>query len=147
MTNELATTNTNNTNNDIVIPNGAFNTIDMSDFNGAVRLANAINASGSLAEYVQNNNNPELPVVDIIVTNGVRKGRNGMDDMPCEDTRLILADGTSLLSQSTGIANSARWIAGILGTAIHEGILLQVVTQQLNNGNTIKNLRIVGKMQ
>ena len=147
MTNELATTNTNNTNNDIVIPNGPFNTIDMSDFNGAVRLANAINASGSLAEYVQNNNNPELPVVDIIVTNGVRKGRNGMDDMPCEDTRLILADGTSLLSQSTGIANSARWIAGILGTAIHEGILLQVVTQQLNNGNTIKNLRIVGKMQ
>ena len=146
MTNELATTNT-NTNNDIVIPNGPFNTIDMSDFNGAVRLANAINASGSLAEYVQNNNNPELPVVDIIVTNGVRKGRNGMDDMPCEDTRLILADGTSLLSQSTGIANSARWIAGILGTAIHEGILLQVVTQQLNNGNTIKNLRIVGKMQ
>ena len=142
MTNEITTTNNSH---EFIIPDGAFNTVDMTTFDGAIRVANAINDSKSLAEYVSNNDNPILNVVDIVVTSGIRKGRNGMDDMPCEDTRLILADGTSLLSQSSGIARSARFIAGFVGAAIHDGILIQVVEQKLNNGNTIKNLRIIGK--
>ena len=83
-----------------IVPEGSFNTVDMSTFEGAMRVTNAINNSQSLAEYDESNDNPILTVVDIVVTPGVRKSRDGGEDMPCEDTRLILADGTSLLSQS-----------------------------------------------
>ena len=131
--------------NSISIPEGSFNTVDMSTFEGAAKVANAINNSQSLAQYVEDNDNPILDVVDIVVTPGIRKSRDGGADMPCEDTRLILSDGTSLLSQSGGIARSARFIVGFLGTVIHDGIKIRVCEQKLRNGNTIKNLEVVGK--
>ena len=145
MTNELAkTTNT----NEIVIPEGSFNTVDMSTFEGAMTLTNAINNSQSLAQYVEDNNNPVMTVVDIVVTPGIRKSRDErIPDSECEDTRLILADGTSLLSQSGGIARSARFIAGFVGSVLHEGIKIRVVEQKLRNGNTIKTLEVVGKAE
>ena len=144
MTNELATTNAIAAN---IIPEGAFNTVDMTTFEGAMKVTNAINNSQSLSEYDENNNNPVLNVVDIVVTPGVRKSRDGGPDIPCEDTRLILADGISLMTQSAGIARSARFIAGLCGAALHDGILIRVVSQKLRNGNTIKNLEIVGKAE
>ena len=144
MTNELATTETFTAN---IIPDGAFNTVDMSTFEGAMKVTNAINNSQSLSEYIDNNDNPILNVVDIVVTPGVRKSRDGSPDTPCDDTRLILADGISLMTQSGGIARSARFIAGLCGAALHDGILIRVVEQKLRNGNTIKNLEIVGKAE
>ena len=144
MTNELATTNSIAAN---IIPEGAFNTVDMTTFEGAMKVTNAINNSQSLSEYDENNNNPVLNVVDIVVTPGVRKSRDGGPDIPCEDTRLILADGISLMTQSAGIARSARFIAGLCGAVLHDGILIRVVSQKLRNGNTIKNLEIVGKAE
>ena len=144
MTNELATTETFTAN---IIPDGAFNTVDMSTFEGAMKVTNAINNSQSLSEYIDNNDNPVLNVVDIVVTPGVRKSRDGGPDTPCDDTRLILADGISLMTQSGGIARSARFIAGLCGAALHGGILVRVVEQKLRNGNTIKNLEIVGKAE
>lgn len=145
MTNELATTNV--TAN--IIPEGAFNTVDMSTFEGAMKVTNAINNSQSLSEYVESfEENPILNVVDIVVTPGIRKARErNQEDMPCEDTRLILADGISLMTQSSGIARSARFIAGLCGSELHKGILIRVVEQKLRNGNTIKNLEIVGKAE
>lgn len=144
MSNELVKTN----NTDIVIPEGSFNTVDMSTFEGAMKLTNAINNSQSLAQYVEDNNNPVLTVVDIVVTPGIRKSRDErIPDAECEDTRLILADGTSLLSQSGGIARSARFIAGFVGSVLHEGIKIRVVEQKLRNGNTIKTLEVVGKAE
>ena len=144
MTNELSTTNV--TAN--IIPEGAFNTVDMSTFDGAMKVTNAINNSQSLSEYVESNDNPILNVVDIVVTPGIRKARErNQEDTPCEDTRLILADGISLMTQSSGIARSARFIAGLCGSELHEGILIRVVEQKLRNGNTIKNLEIVGKAE
>ena len=131
--------------NNISIPEGSFNTVDMNTFEGAAKVANAINNSRSLAEYVEENDNQILTVVDIVVTPGVRKARDGGADVPCEDTRLILEDGTSLLSQSGGIARSARFIVGFLGSVLHDGILIRVSEQKLRNGNTIKNLEVVGK--
>lgn len=136
-----------NENNVIAIPEGNFNTVDISTFEGAAKLTNAINNSRSLAEYIDDNDNPILKVVDIIVTAGYRKARDGGEDTPCEDTRLVLEDGTSLLSQSGGIARSARFIAGFLGSALHNGILIRVSEQKLRNGNTIKNLEVVGKVE
>lgn len=145
MTNELATTETFTAN---IIPDGAFNTIDMSTFEGAMKVTNAINNSESLADYLDDNNNPVLNVVDIVVTPGIRKARKeGDSDTPCDDTRLILADGTSLMTQSTGIARSARFIAGLCGAALHGGILIRVVEKKLPNKNTVKNLEIVGKAE
>lgn len=142
MTKEIIANNDVNAN---IIPDGAFNTVDMSTFEGAMKLTNAINASQSLADYVDKNDNPILNVVDIVVTPGTRKSRDGGDDVPCDDTRLILADGTSLMTQSGGIARSARFIAGFCGSELHNGILMQVLSQKLSNGNTIKSLVIVGK--
>ena len=140
-----AITKMDNTSN--VIPEGAFNTVDMTTFDGAMKVTNAINNSQSLAEYDEDNGNPVMNVVDIVLTPGVRKSRDGSEDTPCEDTRLILADGTSLLSQSGGIARSARFIAGFLGASLHDGVLVRVVSQKLRNGNTIKNLEVVGKAE
>lgn len=134
-------------NNANIIPEGAFNTVDMTTFDGAMKVTNAINNSQSLAEYDEDNGNPIMTVVDIVLTPGVRKSRDGGEDVPCEDTRLILADGTSLLSQSGGIARSARFIAGFLGNSLHDGVLVRVVSQKLRNGNTIKNLEVVGKAE
>lgn len=142
MTNELSTNIAAN-----IIPEGAFNTVDMSTFEGAMKVTNAINNSQSLSEYVEANDNPVLNVVDIVVTPGMRKSRDGGEDTPCEDTRLILADGISLMTQSGGIARSARFIAGLCGAELHSGILIRVVAQKLRNGNTIKNLEIVGKAE
>lgn len=142
MTNELATTNNVTAG---IIPEGAFNTVDMSTFDGAMKVTNAINNSVSLAEYVENNSNPTLTVVDIVVTPGTRKSRDGGPDTPCDDTRLILADGTALMTQSGGIARSARFIVGLCGAELHNGILIRVVESKLRNGNTIKGLEIVGK--
>lgn len=142
MTNELATTNNVAAN---IIPEGAFSTVDMTTFEGAQKITNAINNSQSLAEYDENNGNPVLTVVDIVVTPGMRKARDGGDDTPCEDTRLILANGTSLMSQSGGIAKAARFIAGFCGAALHDGIMLRVVSSKLRNGNTVKSLEVVGK--
>ena len=141
MTNELST----NIATASIIPDGAFNTVDMTDFDGIKKVTNAINNSSSLNEYVSANPDATLNVVDMVVTAGVRKGRNGMPDTPCDDTRLILADGTSLLSQSAGIARSARFIAGLCGASLHDGLLIKVNEQKLSNGNTIKTLEVVGK--
>ena len=143
MTNEITKQN----NTSITIPEGSFNTVDMSTFDGAMKVANAINNSQSLAQFVEDNDNPIFTVVDIVVTPGMRKARDGGDDVPCEDTRLILEDGTSLLSQSGGIARSARFIAGFLGAVLHDGIKIRVSEQKLRNGNTIKNLEVIGKSE
>lgn len=143
MTNELATTNNASAS---IIPDGSFSTVDATTFEGAMRVTNAINNSESLNDYVIENKNPTMTVVDIVVTNGIRKARkSGEEDTPCEDTRLILADGTSLLSQSDGIAKSAKMIAGFCGAELHNGLLIRVVARELRNGNTIKNLEVVGK--
>lgn len=125
--------------------NGALATVKMDSFENAVKVTNAINNSQSLAQYVEDNDYPDMTVTDIIITLGTRKSRDGGEDTPCEDTRLILEDGTSLLSQSGGIARSARFIAAFLGDSIHDGIIMRVVERKLRNGNTIKNLEIVGK--
>ena len=141
MTNALATSDMNVN----IIPDGSFNTVDMSSFEGAMQVANAINNSTSLNDFVAKNPDAALIVVDMVVTPGVRKGRNGMPDTPCDDTRLILADGTALMTQSSGIARSARFIAGLCAAELHNGLLIKVHEQKLPNGNSIKTLEVIGK--
>lgn len=129
---ELATTN--QTAN-ISIPDGFVNTVDMNTFEGAAAVANALNASVSLNEY----EGEVLHVIDIVTVPGTR-ALSGED---CINTHLLLADGTTVFSQSAGIARSAKFIVGFLGDYIHDGICLRVKEQKLRNGNTLKSLEIV----
>lgn len=133
MANELATTNTQLPM--IAIPDGFVNTVNMDSFEGAAAVANALNASVSLNEY----ENDILYVVDIVTVPGVRV-QSGEE---CINTHLILNDGTTVFSQSAGIARSAKFIVGFLGDYIHDGIRLRVKEQKLRNGNTLKSLEIV----
>jgi len=133
MSNELATTNTQLPM--INIPEGFVNTVNMDSFEGAAAVANALNASVSLNEY----ENDILDVVDIVTVPGVR-AQSGEE---CINTHLILSDGTTVFSQSAGIARSAKFIVGFLGDYIHDGIRLRVKEQKLRNGNTLKSLEIV----
>lgn len=117
------------------ISEGFVNTVNMDSFEGAATVANAINASVSLNDY----ENDILDVVDIVTVPGVR-AQSGDE---CINTHLILADGTTVFSQSAGIARSAKFIVGFLGDYIHDGIRVRVKEQKLRNGNSLKSLEIV----
>ena len=133
MPNELATTN--QLNNIATTSDGFVNTVNMDTFEGAAAVANALNASVSLNDY----DGEILDVVDIVTVPGVR-AQTGEE---CINTHLILDDGTTVFSQSSGIARSARFIVGFLGDFIHDGIRLRVKEQKLRNGNILKSLEIV----
>lgn len=118
-----------------VFPESFFNTVDVSTMAGAATVANALNASISLNEF----GGEILDVVDIIAVPGVRSQTGEQ----CINTHLVLADGTTLFSQSAGIARSAKFIVGFMGKYIHDGIKIRVKEQKLRNGNTLKSLEIV----
>ena len=123
------------------IPNGFINTIDMSTNEGKVKAVKALNDAVSLNDYV----GVELKICDCITMPGVRKGRNGQPDMPCQNTILIDVDGTSYFTQSDGIARSILMYSAIWSdfgkTTTPEGYLsLCVKEQTLNNGNSIKSI-------
>lgn len=92
-----------------------------------------------------------IDVVDIFQTVGIRKSRNPMlPDMPCVNTYLLTIDGDTYMSQSDGIARSARDLVSDsmfpdCGKSTEAGcIRLGVKTKVLENGNTVKSLVIVG---
>lgn len=107
------------------------------------RALRAKNAAGSLARRFQ----PGEPfeVVDILQTRGtIRSRQAGVPDKPCVNTYFLLADGTAVMSQSSGIAQSAQDLMTLfpgLGRDTEEGCLLVAISErQLDNGNTIKSV-------
>lgn len=121
------------------IPDGYICTIDRGTFEGQMSIMNALNGSGSLADHV----NEVICVTGIITTPGVRS-RTGE---ACTNTFLVLEDGSSLMSQSDGVAACARAIVAIFRDANGvvrlgpDGVLpLRCVEQALKNGNTMKKL-------
>lgn len=131
----------NETANDFTPVQGFINTCDLSTLNGKKRSVNAINNAVSLNNHV----GEVLHVVDIITMPGIRKGRNGQDDMPCQNTYLIDADGIAYFSQSDGVKRSINNMMSLFKTCdAGKGYLpLACKSDVLPNGNTIKTIVLV----
>lgn len=116
------------------------NTLDLATVEGKKATVNALNNAVSLSDY----NDTPLTIVNIITSPGVRKGRNGQTDTPCQNTYLIDIEGRAYFTQSEGIARSANAILAMYKVEeIHSGIPLKVSSAKLANGNTIKSLELL----
>lgn len=120
---------------------GYINTCDLDTLDGKMRSANAINSAVSLNDHV----GKVLRVVDVITMPGIRKGRNGQADTPCQNTYLIDVDGVTYFSQSDGVKRSINTTMSIFKACdTGKGYLpLACKADVLPNGNTIKTLVIV----
>lgn len=110
----------------------AINTISINDKMGKLRLANAINASVSLNDHIDE----VFSLVDIVMVPGVR----AINDTPCMNTYLCTADGEVFFSQSDGIARSAKFFADIFDGDFGEGIPMKCIEEKLKGGRTLKKL-------
>jgi hypothetical protein len=124
---------------------GFVNTCDLETLDGKMRSANAINSAVSLNDHV----GEVLRIVDVITMPGIRKGRNGQADTPCQNTYLIDADGTTYFSQSDGVKRSINTTLSIFKKCdVGKGYLpLVCKSDVLPNGNTIKTLVVVDDEQ
>lgn len=119
------------------------NTIQLATPADKMRVLRALNSAVSLNSI----GSSPIDVVDIIQRPGIRRSRDSrLPDAPCINTYFITRDGKTYMSQSVGIANSARDIVDPMmfpdcGRSTEKGcITLQVVSQTLDNGNTIKSI-------
>lgn len=110
-------------------------TVSADSFEGAKAIANAINASSSLADL----GDTPFIVVDIITMPGVR-AKTGE---PCTQTYFILQDGTSLFTQADGIARSIVALMPVIEKWLHNGITMRVRSQPTKSGNTVKTIELV----
>lgn len=131
--NELATSE--NTAN-FEIPKGFICTVDVSTIEGKLDVMNALNGSTSLAEH----EGETLLLKNVVTTQGTRSRTGEL----CTNTHLILADGTTLFSQSDGVKRSVEVLVALFTVNgvcdFGDGIPVKLVSQQLNNGNTLKTL-------
>lgn len=134
--NETAIAEVSENNANFEIPRGFICTVDVTTMEGKLDVMNALNGSVSLAEHM----NEPLLVKNIVTTQGVRS-RTGE---ACTNTHLILADGTTLFSQSDGVKRAVEVLVALFTVNgvcdFGDGISVQCVEQKLNNGNTLKTL-------
>ena len=126
--------------NSFDIPTGFINTFDINTDEGKKAVLKAYNSSESLNNHV----GEVLKIRDCITAPGIRKGRNGQKDMPCQNTYLIDIEGVSYFTQSDGVARSLQMFAALypdFGKSTEMGCIeLCCVEQNLSNGNTLKTL-------
>ena len=120
--------------NDFNITNGYICTLDRTTDTGKVAIAKALNGSEPLKEHM----NEVLHLAGIITTPGVRAQSNAN----CTNNYLVLDDGTVLFSQSDGVTRSLKVIAALWGGELHDGktVDIKCISQNLNNGNTLKTI-------
>lgn len=108
----------------------------------AAKLANAMNASLSLADLGEG---AELEVTDILVMPGKRESREHPGEfLDCESTYLIASDGASYFSQSAGIARSAKNLAVMIDMLRGESGAFKVrVISQVTQKGSVKALMVV----
>lgn len=116
-----------------------FNTLDLNTVEGKKATINAVNNAGSLKDLVE----VPINITGIITTAGIRKGRGGLPDVPCQNTYLIIDTGDAFFSQSDGIARSANMIAAVFGAELKDGIAAKVAIKRLANGNTMKTIELL----
>ena len=79
-----------------------------------------------------------------MTTPGIRKGRNGMPDVECQNTYLIDVNGNAYFSQSDGVARSLQMFVALypdFGKSSEKGCVeIKCIEQPMNNGNTLKTL-------
>lgn len=118
----------------------AINTIDIDSIEGKKAAINALNNAHSLNDYP----NETFNLRDVMMINGIRKGRGNAEDTECINTYFIDDKGEAYFTQSDGIARSMRNILMLLpelGKDTNEGYLpIKIVEEKLQNGNTIKNI-------
>ena len=143
MTKEITTTNGNAitaSDNAFDIPTGYVNTFDLETEEGKNSVLKAYNA----AEPLNNHVDEVLHICDCMTTPGIRKGRNGMPDMPCQNTYLIDTNGVAYFSQSDGVARSLQMFIALypdFNKSSEKGCVdIKCIEQPMNNGNTLKTL-------
>lgn len=142
MTNEIMTATPQSIEQTSTI-SGFFNTYDLTTDEGKIKTLQA-----TLDAVTLNGHEGEvLPIIDALTMAGVRKGRNGMPDTPCQKTYLITVpdengNSTCYFTMSDGIARSINMIAAMypdFGKSTPKGHLdLAVKVETLPNGNTLK---------
>lgn len=141
---------------------GYINTLGMDTEQARVDTFNTLNGSMSLNVGLpcdpSTGLSPEFTVIDCITTPGVRKGRNGQPDVDCQNTYLITNKGARYFTQSEGIARSVNAIAALYPgfnkkvdvdevtgeVRVHGGVRVAVKAVQMPNGNTFKQLELIG---
>ena len=122
------------------IPTGYVNTFDLETEEGKTSVLKAYNS----AEPLNNHVDETLKICDVMTTPGIRRGRNGMPDMPCQNTYLIDVDGVAYFSQSDGVARSLQMFVALypdMGKNSEKGCVeIKCIEQPMNNGNTLKTL-------
>lgn len=124
------------------VDNNVTSTLQPATAADAAKIANAMNASLSLADLGEN---AEIEVSDIIVMPGKRESReNPGTYLDCENTYLITSDGSSYFSQSAGIARSAKNLGYMMHVLKGEtgSFTVRVITQPTQKGN-VKSLMVV----
>lgn len=121
---------------------GDVNTFDLATNEGKLATLKTLNSADSL-----NGHEGEiLDIVDCVTKPGIRKSRDPrLPNTPCTNTYLVLLDGTVLMTQSEGVANSVREIAAMFPDfgkdSLPDGCIhAAFAAKNLPNGNTIKNL-------
>lgn len=138
---DLATTNNTNaiqSGSNFEIPRGFICTLDLSEIEGKMKLAAALNGATSLTKAPS----PTLNVTNIVTTQGVRS-RTGEE---CINTYLICDDDSVYFSQSDGIARSVKVLVaaftdpntGVFVNPVDLGVAFEIRSQVLDNGNTLK---------
>ena len=129
--------------NDFAIPTGFINTCDITTDEGKKKVMNAYADSESLASHV----GEVLKICDCMTTPGIRKGRNGQNDMECQNTYLMDIDGNSYFSQSDGVARALQMIAALyptFGKDTEKGYIeIACKENELPNGNSLKTLVVL----
>lgn len=124
---------------------GYFNTFDLNTYEGKIKTLQATSKAKSLKDH----EGEILQVTDAFTMQGVRKGRNGMPDTPCQNTYIITGTDdngeiVSYFTQSDGIARDINMFAAMFpdfGKNSPKGYVEMVVTSEvLPNGNTLKHL-------
>lgn len=123
---------------DFNIPEGHICTLDISNLDGKLALASALNGAVSMKDK----SGSVLRVTNIITTPGARS-RTGE---ACTNTYLECDDGTVYFTQSDGIARSVKVIVaafvdpftGQFANPVELGVGIKIEEQKLDNGNTLK---------
>lgn len=139
MTNELATTQSNNTN-----VRGALVGFDVNAFAGKKRIFNAMNSAGSLNDYLSEKGLDTLKVEGIII-----QVREDLDEVsgeltPVKGAVFITEDG-AFYSQSCGIVRSAENLIGACGGEfpVGEELELHFYEIKLDNKRNLKEFELV----
>lgn len=129
-----------NNDSNINVSNGFICTLDITDVEGKIKLANALNGATSLNDVTDK----VLRVTDVVTTKGVRS-RTGEE---CVNTYLICDDNSVYFTQSGGIARSIEILVGIFTDQntgkfngfVEQGVGLAIQENKMANGNTLKTL-------